>query len=120
MEGLCLPFSSRSSLLSGQSCLALLGPPTKGTVTGVGVRALVLAPLRVGGTMGPESSKCTEAPALFGSLAPGEQLASGLRAEERRSVPQPCSSIAKPTTARVRTTTVTGVETRPSSRVGWA
>ena len=89
-------------------------------MTGVGVRALVLAPLRVGGTRGPESSKRTEAPARLGSLVPGEKLASGLGTEKRKSVPHPCNSIAMPTTARVSTTTMAGVATRPSSRKGWA
>ena len=66
-------------------------------MTGVGVSALVLAPLRVGGMRGPESSKRTEAPARLGSLVPGEKLASELRTEKGRSVPHPCNSIAIPT-----------------------
>ena len=63
-------------------------------MTGAGVWAFVLAPLCVGGTIGPESSKCTEAPALLSPSTPGEKLDSGLGAERRWSALHP--------TARVR------------------
>ena len=124
MEGLCLPFSSSLKVCHPEffAVWAELFGFTRASHEGHSDRSRCQGPRsRPPACRGHDGSRVLE---VYRSPCSSRVPGSGREARLKTSGPRnagpshSCSSIAKPTTARVRTTTVAGVETRP--QVEWA